>query len=368
MSKEVIKLYTNCIPVQGASQSIICDLHRNTFDLITSDLYEILIKFDGKKSIEEIKKYYKNKYDEIIDEYFEFLLEKEYIFLTDNPKWYPKIKLKYDFPFEISNTILDRDRTSDYNIYKTFDLLENLHCKFLEIRFYNETYLQELEEYLNYIDEKQYITYSIGFILPNSKETTKENLKKLIETHPRISYLIISSSTENELIQPAIERGANIIYVKASIENQKCCGVISPEYFSSNIKLFTESLHHNSCLHKKMSIDKDGNIKNCPSMPQSFGNVKDTTLEEALQHTDFKKYWNLTKDDIKVCKDCEFRYICTDCRAYTEHNQTKKGLDTSKPLKCGYDPYTGDWEEWSKNPLKQKAIDFYGMKEVITNR
>ncbi|NIG32274.1 grasp-with-spasm system SPASM domain peptide maturase, partial [Enterobacter sp. Ap-916] len=39
----------------------------------------------------------------------------------------------------------------------------------------------------------------------------------------------------------------------------------------------------------------------------------------------------------------------------------KEELDTSKPLKCGYNPYTGEWEEWSINPLKQKAIKYYGM-------
>lgn len=37
----------------------------------------------------------------------------------------------------------------------------------------------------------------------------------------------------------------------------------------------------------------------------------------------------------------------------------------AKPLKCGYNPYTCEWEEWSTNPLKQQAIDYYGMREVL---
>lgn len=99
-------------------------------------------------------------------------------------------------------------------------------------------------------------------------------------------------------------------------------------------------------------------------MPQTFGNIKDTTLEEALRQKDFKRYWNLTKDHIEVCKDCEFRYICIDCRAFTEQtNFDENRLDVSKPLKCGYNPYTAEWEEWSTNPLKQKAILYYGMLE-----
>ena len=100
-------------------------------------------------------------------------------------------------------------------------------------------------------------------------------------------------------------------------------------------------------------------------MPQSFGNIKDTTLEEALNHPEFKKYWNITKDQIEVCKDCEFRHICTDCRAYTERTHFQEDIDLSKPLKCGYNPYTNEWAEWSTNPLKQKAIAYYGMQELV---
>ena len=84
-------------------------------------------------------------------------------------------------------------------------------------------------------------------------------------------------------------------------------------------------------------------------------------LSKPWQYPDFKKYWFINKDQIAVCKDCEFRYICTDCRAYIENPEDMY----SKPLKCAYNPYTSEWEEWSTNPLKQKAIEHYGMKEMI---
>ncbi len=77
---------------------------------------------------------------------------------------------------------------------------------------------------------------------------------------------------------------------------------------------------------------------------KDFGDVESNSLKEAIDHKDFKKYWNINKDAIETCKDCEFRFVCTDCIAYTE-NPTKL---SSKPLKCGYDPYTNEWTEWSK--------------------
>ncbi|NJL11422.1 MAG: SPASM domain-containing protein [Calothrix sp. SM1_7_51] len=107
-----------------------------------------------------------------------------------------------------------------------------------------------------------------------------------------------------------------ISQVNQNISNMSC-GYICKDFFTLSTIYFS-SITSNTCLSKKASIDTEGNIKNCPSMSQSFGNIKDTTLEEAINHPDFKKYWDINKDKIHVCKDCEFRYICTDCRAYIE--------------------------------------------------
>jgi len=77
-----------------------------------------------------------------------------------------------------------------------------------------------------------------------------------------------------------------------------------------------------------------------------------------------QKYEKLSKDQIDICKECEFRYICTDCRAYIEDPENIY----SKPLKCGYDPATNQWQEWSENPLKHKTIGFYKLKDLFTTK
>lgn len=144
------------------------------------------------------------------------------------------------------------------------------------------------------------------------------------------------------------------------------CGCINLNNLNINRSFYIEALNYNSCLHKKISIDYEGNIKNCPSMVKNFGNIKQTSLRKALLNNDFKEYWDVNKDEIEVCKDCEFRYVCTDCRAYTEKGEDNLGtINLSKPLKCGYDPYTGVWNDWSINPLKEKAIKFYGLQEIL---
>lgn len=42
------------------------------------------------------------------------------------------------------------------------------------------------------------------------------------------------------------------------------------------------------------------------------------SLIKAIKAKGFKDLWAINKDKILVCQDCEFRYICTDCRAYLE--------------------------------------------------
>jgi SPASM domain peptide maturase of grasp-with-spasm system len=151
------------------------------------------------------------------------------------------------------------------------------------------------------------------------------------------------------------------IYFSNRLLTNKLCGYILPEIFENNLELYTESLKYNTCLNRKISIDENGEIKNCPSMTKSFGNIKNITLEQAVNKEGFKDTWNIKKDDIAICKDCEFRHICTDCRAYLQNPYDI----FSKPLKCGYNPYTNKWENWTTNPLSKIGIEHYELQELV---
>lgn len=96
-------------------------------------------------------------------------------------------------------------------------------------------------------------------------------------------------------------------------------------------------------------------------MLNSYGNISDKLLEETINDFELNSIWQINKDKIKTCKDCEFRYICTDCRAYLEDPANI----FSKPLKCGYNPYTLEWSEWDTDPSKQKSIDYYDLNKIV---
>lgn len=357
MNKSTPKLFANCIPVKGKNRSLIFDIQRNNYVEIPNDLYEILVNHKGK-TIEKINTFYKNQYNDIINDYFQILFENEFVFFTKKPYLFPELDFEWFEPFELTHAIIDFGSYS-HELEVILKQLSNLNCKFLEIRFYHDVDL----EYLYYIDsvlEKiKSNTIGVEFVIKKNKKYKLEEYDFFLQNNKRI-YSITLNSSEDNFIQK-FQNNKRIIGTRINIESEKSCGIIKDDLFSINTKTFSESMHYNSCLNRKISIDQDGNIKNCPSMPQSFGNIKDTTLEEALNHPDFKKYWNIKKDDIEVCKDCEFRYVCTDCRAYIEEPENMY----SKPLKCGYNPYTNQWEEWSTNPLKQKAIEYYGLQDLV---
>jgi SPASM domain peptide maturase of grasp-with-spasm system len=331
----------------------------NNYYFIPNGLYEILEKFNGA-TIEIIKKEFNYQYNEIIDEYFDFLTENRLIFFNSNPNLFPKISPKWQSSSKITNAIIDFDEIK-HNYIDLIAQFEVLKCSYIQLRFFKNTNLDFIEEVVLHLNNVQSRVLSIDFILPYHENLNIEELNLLLSQNSRIHSIIIFNSPHNKSFEALNNKMGYLLLLEKNILNEKHCGIINTEYLYSNINLFTESLNHNTCLNRKISIDKDGNIKNCPSMSQSFGNIKDTTLEEALNHPDFKKYWNITKDQIEVCKDCEFRHICTDCRAYIEEPDN----EYSKPLKCGYNPYTNVWEEWSTNPLKQKAIEYYGMQELI---
>ncbi|MCJ7934787.1 MAG: grasp-with-spasm system SPASM domain peptide maturase [Chryseobacterium sp.] len=359
------KMFSNCILAKGHNRSVISDLQRQVSETIPNDLYEIIESLNAKKSISEIYEEYGIENQEIIAEYLEFLTEKEFGFpcTEEEYDWFPALNKTFNYPSEISNTIIELKPENINTLDFLIRQLSDLQCENIVLVFYERISEQEFSTIAASL--QTYPIRSLEVVCPYSVMVDQLFLKNLNTVIPltRITFFGADHDMVNYWDEEVF---FDRVYTTKKITSFKYCGVVDSRYFNTNLPKVLEAVNHNSCLHKKIAIDAEGHIKNCPAMPQSFGNIKDTSLKDALQRKDFKQYWDLTKDHMDTCKDCEFRYICTDCRAYTERTQTNhRGLDISKPLKCGYNPYTGEWEEWSTNPLKQEAIRFYQMQNLV---
>lgn len=350
-------LFSNILPTKGPTRILISDLQRNTSELYPLELYEIIVELKSY-SIEDMMKNYDEESKEKVQEYLKLLLEKEYGFISKND-WdhnFPPLSNDYHDPSTINHIFIELEEITLLNKIKSS--VENLGIRHLVIYCLKPLTAKELIE----IDVtfKTSVLSGIEILSPFHQNIDLSFVQTIHQNTVRIYSLTFYNCSQSPF-KANNEFRFSLKFLKDELK-LSACGKVELKYFNTNISKVLEAINHNSCLHKKIGIDKNGNIKNCPLMEESFGNIQTTSLEEALNQPGFKKYWNLSKDHIEGCKDCEFRYVCTDCRAYTERSHyDDQGLDVSKPLKCGYNPYTNEWEKWSKNPLKQKAILHYNL-------
>lgn len=121
-------------------------------------------------------------------------------------------------------------------------------------------------------------------------------------------------------------------------------GLILSPNFSASVDFFQRSIRGNSCLAGKITITDNGNILPCIfSREQIMGNVRTQPLERALKGK-IQDIWQTTKDDVLVCQDCEYRYVCLDCRPISEGASCGNGQYETAPYpRCTYNPYEGKW-------------------------
>ncbi len=367
MSKTNIFLFsTDCKLVKGLMRGLLIDAQRNEHFLVPNSVIEFINKAN-KKALENIYKLYSEQLD-IVEEYIHFLDDKELIIWLDSleeVKFFPKKSLDWDYPALISNAVISISYQSNISYLEFIvEKLELIQCYNILIKFEGNLKLTQIINYLNQFNESM-ITFIEVSLECNDKEVIDELIEysKLNARIAQLSFFDCSVSKDSYFFDDENNRLVLFSAKRLSVLN---CGITKPAYFNNLESHYTESLVYNSCLNRKLSIDAEGNIKNCPSITKSYGNINDPNLDiKAIACSEeFQAVWHINKDKIDVCKVCEFRHVCTDCRAYIEDPEDIY----SKPLKCGYNPYTCEWEEWSTHPMKQKAIDYYGMREIIKSQ
>lgn len=352
-------MYFNLLPTtivtQGARDALIFNLKKSEYFKIPGFLTGLLQQLKAKPVEEIILTYNSPDISRKINEFIKWLNSNNFGFFSEHRVPFTELNTHFDTS-AITNSILeiDFDKGLNQDINNILEQLVNLGCQAIELRCLNNTGTTGLLRLLEIVEN--YDFKAIEVLIEQCHDLSKDEINKLCIKYVSITRLVIFNATISESF--VLEKSNCIIYFSEKKTNlSKSCGLISELFFGTTQKQYIESKTHNSCLNRKITIAANGNIKNCPSMIESFGNIVNTKLAEALDKEEFKKYWHITKDHISVCRDCEFRQVCTDCRAYTEDPADKY----SKPLKCGYDPYTGIWQEWSANALKQKAIDYYSL-------
>jgi len=333
--------WSNCIPVKGFQRSIIYDIFRYRY-LFTSNLFVDLYKEYSDYPIGQIKELTKHQYDRGLQKFHNFFVNNDYGIYTDIVDTFPAISLNYEMPFPITNALLDIN-TNDiqYDIFRVLEMMSDIGVNAVQIRDYGSMNLNYIKQIATKTNRSsiEYIE-----IFSNYSKNYKKNHFSFLEKNYRLKNIFFYSSPFDAHLKFENERKASVVFKKKRINFKSECGQITESRFRVNRLAFTESCSFNNCLHKKISISCNGDIVNCPSFLQKFGNINkmdSADLLNVINNNDFKKYWFITKDLIDVCKDCEFRYMCTDCRCFIK--DTKNIY--SQPINCTYNPYICKWKE-----------------------
>lgn len=357
-----LHLHADCIPVKGACRSAIYDLTRNELIFFPSDYFPVLHYLGSGPIGPVLQALSCPEEKQFILDFIAFLEEQELVCYLPKPGLFPPIAEQWDSPALIQHALVDVDQVA-HDFSGIFQELDALGCQYVQIRSFSN--LLQLPDLYRLLDSARHKSLQgLELLLQYDPGIPDAAWVQLVEDQPLISSLTIHSAPQARILQVDYGCGEEagryirkqIPLVTQPIDSQRHCGLISVKHLNApTVENFFETKSFNGCLNRKVAVDAAGEIKNCPSMQKSYGNIRDTRLGQAIASPGFRDLWGISKDQIAVCRDCELRYACSDCRAYLENPADRY----SKPLKCGYDPYTAQWEEWSRHPQKQAAITFY---------
>lgn len=363
-----LQLFADCIPVKGAVRSAFYDLGRHEIILFPTPYYFLLESIQGKRVGDLLEGIQSHPNKEQVIGFLNFLDEKELIMLVEDLSEFPPLENSWDFPGLVQNAIIDVSAVL-HDFSKIFNELSALGCQYVQIRsFSNLLTLSGCHALLEHARHKS--IKGIELILKYENGVPDDIYAEFVKQHGIVTALTIHSAPQSkyllvDTIAPVIYEGApsrQIYFTTQVIDSEIHCGIITQKHLTPPATAtFFEARLFNGCLNRKISVDAGGNIRNCPSMKDSYGNICESSLLEAVHAVGFQEKWGIAKDQISICRDCEFRYACSDCRAYLENQDDP----FSKPLKCGYDPYSGKWSDWSENPAKRIAAKLYGMELLI---
>ncbi|MEG6521776.1 radical SAM protein [Desulfotomaculum sp. 1211_IL3151] len=187
----------------------------------------------------------------------------------------------------------------------------------------NQTLFMSFNQAINLC--KQYgVTYKICLMI------TPENRKEFNTILDYAEKLGAIHIFKTELTSHP-EKGTPFVSAPRGQERIKQVGIL--EYFYKR--------DFNTCLNRTIAISSSGAILPCPSWEEPLGNISDeNNIYNVFKTGLINEKWGYTKDKVPICKECEFRYSCSDCSVL----EWALNKDTSvKDFYCKYKPHLGQW-------------------------
>ena len=226
-------LSSSCALTKGAKRTLIQDFQRSNADFVPNDYFSLCNLLNRHKisdvanGIEEgsLPDYY---------QFVDFMIEKEYAFLSDNLQTFPEISSElYEGENEINDAIIDIDENNikEEKLDIFLKELKKLHCTDLQVKVYKYSDLSKLHYLLNKICN--HIFYYVELHLSSSEQITYEDCCNIILNYPSVTNIYLYGATSNTSLDYnentvgcyPLKMGT-VYYVAANLDNNNC-GCIS---------------------------------------------------------------------------------------------------------------------------------------------
>lgn len=329
MINKKFKLFECCIAVKGAKKGIIMDLQRGDIFSVSNAILDLLEEYSNKSVYQLLKDYRHQK--KVLKKYIQFFYENELIFITEDLSRFPKINTKTEKPFVIDTVVLEIDDLQKFKQKFIKEDLNSIGCKNLVL--ISKTFCVDNLKIVLALIEKSKVELVSAF-LPFVYGLSQ--IKNIAKSNRRFRNITFYNAKED--LGSAKDVYPKCFYTKKDLKTILSKNIQDTNSFAINIDAYLESLNYNLFYNRRVYIDNMGNIKHNFSQLSSFGNIKVSPILDIVSQNNFKRLTRITKDQIEVCKDCEYRYCCPDNRIpivkdkIIHHNTT-----------CNYDPYQNTW-------------------------
>ena len=152
LNQKYLHMYSTCFFVKGYKNGILIDLQRSNMINVPNSLIEF-VKECQRLTINEVLIKYEN-YTNVIHEYIDFLISRQYaIFITKTEKkYFPTMSSYWDFPSEISNSIIECTDNTNYLLKYYIAQICSLNCYHLLIKLFDSITKDDLLELVETID------------------------------------------------------------------------------------------------------------------------------------------------------------------------------------------------------------------------
>ncbi|MFV8334705.1 grasp-with-spasm system SPASM domain peptide maturase [Flavobacterium sp. RSP29] len=330
MINKEFKLFSNCFSVKGINRAAIIDLQRKNYYLLPSQIIDYINEYSGKRIYHLFQDFKNDK--SILKKYIRYFLNNELVIVDNDINFYPAISNSFERPYRIDTITL------------------HLHLEILALKIFLETKIDNLGicclKLISEDSDIQKLAASLQLVDKSKIKTIVIFIKHRAGLEAELVKLKNKFSRITEIIFYDFEKNKNskinkFIYEIKSLNEILAMKIYNQDDFVLSLESFNESLNFNTAYNRTVYIDRSGNIKRHIEDQSIFGNIDVNDLNEVVSNEKIKEFWGINKDKIKVCKDCEFRYICPDGSIPFKEKETDLFYSTN--TKCNYDPYKNLW-------------------------